>query len=196
MIASPSVNGLSVQHLSEMRGWELGALNRWREPIMTLSSEQWNCKFKSNKMRRSENSRNYSVHCIVFGLLWLLSADKLESLSSILKNQWYGECCTHTVAADFGIFHCLGHVAQLKCCWKQRVIMRNLLSGCGRSLCQSSSIKSAFSFFTFKRIALCLMPGKVQCRFSWMLKSTLKRKLMFFCGECRFFCEWICGTMN
>lgn len=32
-------------------------------------------------------------------------------------------------------------MAQLKCSWKQGVIMRNILTGCGRGSCQSSSIK-------------------------------------------------------
>lgn len=93
------------------------------------------------------NSRHYSKHCIIFWSI-VAAVDGQIGVSGLCSKESMVQSAAHAVAADFWIFHCWRHVAQLKCSWKQGVIMRNILSGCGRGSSQSSSIKLAFfSFF-------------------------------------------------
>ncbi len=105
------------------------------------------------------NIRLYSKYCIIF---WSIKAAGWRTkwcLWALFYRINHAECCTHAVEADFWIFHCWSRVAQLKCEWKQGVITRNILSGCGRGARQSSSI--TYLFFSspvfFQRICLCFV---------------------------------------
>lgn len=108
----------AFQHFSAMGGWELVALIG---EVSKLQQHPESSEIGNARATLREKARIAGItQKTLLGLAYCGGCQRTNwCLWALLWRINGAQCCTRAVGADFWIFRCLEHEAQLKCSWKQ-----------------------------------------------------------------------------